>query len=71
MTEHMSQLQAKYFKVWSGKDILTYGADKAQVEIRKKAMIQMMKESDRYKTIRQSFMVKYSTIYPWLTMDLA
>lgn len=58
MTEHMSQLQAKYFKVWSGKDILTYGADKAQVEIRKKAMIQMMKESDRYKTIRQSFMSK-------------
>ena len=58
MLEHMAQLQTKYFKVWSAKDMLTFGADKEQAEIRKKAIIQMMKDSDRYKIIKNNFMTK-------------
>lgn len=56
MYEHMSQLQAKYFNVWKGRDFLTYQADKDKQNIRKAQLTQMMKESDRYKLIRASFM---------------
>ncbi len=52
MFEHMSVLQERYFKVWQGKNFMTYQADKAKQELRNKQLIQMMKESDRYKLIR-------------------
>ncbi len=58
MYEHMSQLQTKYFKVWEGKDILTYKADKEKTEVRKRQIIQMMKDSDRYKLIRAKYMTQ-------------
>jgi len=58
MYEHMSQLQAKYFKVWEGKDFITYKADKNKADGRKKQLIQMMKDSDRYKLIRTRFMTQ-------------
>jgi penicillin-binding protein 1A len=56
MSEHMSQLQARYFDRWKGKDFLTFNADKEQSEARKKQLIQLMKESDRYKQIRSRYL---------------
>lgn len=56
MYEHMSQLQKRYFERWKGKDIFTWGADKDKADARKKQLITMMKESDRYKLIRTRFM---------------
>jgi penicillin-binding protein 1A len=58
MYEHMSALQTKYFDVWKGQDFITYKADKAKIDIRKKQIIQMMKDSDRYKLIRTKYMTK-------------
>ncbi len=56
MQEHMSQLQQRYFDRWKGRDFLTYGAEKEETEARKKQLIQLMKETDRYKQIRFRFM---------------
>jgi penicillin-binding protein 1A len=58
MYEHMSALQSKYFEVWKGQDFVTYKADKAKIDIRKKQIIRMMKDSDRYKLIRTRYMTK-------------
>ena len=58
MFEHMSQLQSKYFKVWQNRDFITYQANKEKIEIHKRQLIHMMKESDRYKLIRATFMSK-------------
>ena len=58
MYEHMSQLQSRYFDRWKGKDFITYNADKEKSEGRKKVLIQMMKDSDRYKLIRTRFMTQ-------------
>lgn len=58
MFEHMSTLQAKYFKVWQGKNFLTYQADKNKQEVRNKQLVQMMKDSDRYKLIRATHLSK-------------
>ncbi len=56
--EHMSSLQSKYFDRWAGKDFITYDGDKAKIETRKKTLIQMMKETDRYKQIRSKYLSK-------------
>jgi len=58
MYEHMSQLQSRYFDRWKDKDFITYNADKTKSEGRKKVLIQMMKDSDRYKLIRTRFMTQ-------------
>jgi len=58
MHEHMSQLQSRYFDRWKGKDFITYNADKVKSEGRKKVLIQMMKDSDRYKLIKTRFMTQ-------------
>jgi penicillin-binding protein 1A len=58
MHEHMSQLQARYFERWKGVDFITYKADKNKAEARKAVLIQMMKESDRYKLIRTKYMTQ-------------
>lgn len=52
MYEHMSKLQERYFTVWKGKDFISYKGDKEKIEGRKRQLIQMMKDSDRYKKIR-------------------
>ncbi|KXK40492.1 MAG: peptidoglycan glycosyltransferase [Bacteroidetes bacterium OLB9] len=56
MFEHMSELQAKYFRVWKGKDIFSYKADNAKEKQRRNILINMMKDSDRYKRIRGRYM---------------
>lgn len=56
MLEHMSSLQDRYNRVWQGKDVLSYQADARQKKIRESQVIQMMKNSDRYKAIRSKFM---------------
>ncbi|MBK9735441.1 MAG: transglycosylase domain-containing protein [Saprospiraceae bacterium] len=58
MQEHMSQLQTKYFDRWKGKDFMTYKADKEKIDLRKKQLIQMMKDSDRYKQIKSRHMTQ-------------
>jgi penicillin-binding protein 1A len=54
----MSKLQENYFEKWKGLDFLTYKADKEKTEIRKRQLIQMMKESDRYKMIKSNYMTQ-------------
>lgn len=56
MYEHMSKLQEKYFSRWKGLDPITYKAGKDLAETRKRAMVQMMKDSERYKKIRTTFL---------------
>lgn len=58
MYDHMSKLQDRYFEVWKGKDFLTYNADKTKSESRKRQVINMMKDSDRYKQIKAKFMTQ-------------
>jgi penicillin-binding protein 1A len=57
-SEHMSALQTRYWERWKGKDIITYGADKAKIDIRKKTLISLMKDTDRYRQIRTAHLSK-------------
>ncbi|MFZ1705512.1 MAG: transglycosylase domain-containing protein [Saprospiraceae bacterium] len=52
MFDHMSSVQTKYFTRWKGMDPVTYKAGKDLVETRNRALVQMMKDSERYKRIR-------------------
>jgi penicillin-binding protein 1A len=56
--EHMAALQTKYNLRWSGKDFITFGGEKAKIDARKQVLIQMMKETDRYKQIRSVHLSK-------------
>jgi penicillin-binding protein 1A len=56
--EHMSALQNKYFSRWKGVDFITHGADKVKIDLRRKTLITMMKDSDRYKQIRAKYVSK-------------
>lgn len=56
MFEHMSALQEKYFSRWKNLDPVTYKASKELAETRQRALTQMMKDSERYKKIRTSYM---------------
>lgn len=56
MMEHMSALQEKYWQRWKGLDPVTYKASKELISTRNKALIQMMKDSDRYKQIKNVHM---------------
>lgn len=56
MQAHMSKLQERYFSVWRGKDIMTFNADEKKKKSRQSQLIQMMKDSDRYKAIRSQHM---------------
>lgn len=58
MQEHMSALQNRYFDRWKGKDILSYNANKETAELRKKQLIQLMKNSDRYKLFRAKYLTQ-------------
>ncbi len=55
MREHMSALQAKFFRVWSGKDPWRYGAtddNEAQIRQRLATLDGDIRQSDRYQIIR-------------------
>jgi penicillin-binding protein 1A len=56
--EHMSLLQNKYFSRWQGVDFITHGGDKVKIEGRRKALINMMKDTDRYKQIKSNHISK-------------
>lgn len=58
MMEHMSNLQSRYFTRWQGLNPITYKADEKLKATRERALIQMMKDSDRYKKIRTAFMTE-------------
>lgn len=61
MKSHMKQLQSKYFQVWKGKDPWTYNADGRQKEIRLSNLQRQMRESDRFKRLRQTYLGKISS----------
>ena len=55
MREHMAALQAKYFRVWKGRDPWTYkGTETTDVEIlqRKASLEAQIRNSDRYQMLR-------------------
>lgn len=54
--ERMKNLQTTFDNVWKGKDIWTYGADKRQLKMRKSALNKAIKESERFKNLRQKIM---------------
>jgi len=56
MKEHMSKLQERYFTVWKGKDFMTFNADESKKASRQSQLVQMMKNSDRYKSIRVQYL---------------
>jgi len=58
MHEHMSQLQTRYFERWKGKNFITYRADAKMIKTREGQLIQMMKDSDRYRQIRSRFLTQ-------------
>lgn len=60
MYSHMMALQEKYFQRWKNKDAWTYtapGANKQQqIEYRKRFLTNVMKDTERYKNLRNSIM---------------
>ncbi|MBK9255142.1 MAG: transglycosylase domain-containing protein [Saprospiraceae bacterium] len=58
MFDHMAALQDKYFLRWKNLDPVKYNATKEQIDTRNKALIQMMKESERYKLIKNVHMTQ-------------
>ena len=60
VTNHMAQLQGRYFNWWRGKDPWTYKAEPAQLEIRKDALDRLVRESERFGAMKQRYMNKVS-----------
>lgn len=56
LVEHMKNLQAKYFRVWEGKDPWTAGADADQRRIRQSSLQRQMRESERFSLLRRKYM---------------
>jgi penicillin-binding protein 1A len=58
MRNHMSNLQKRYFTVWKGLDPWTYDADENQSNIRKSSLNRLIRESERYKQLKQVYMAE-------------
>ena len=59
LREHMSALQAKYFKVWRGKDPWTYKDSETtddQIRMRLTSLDARIRESDRYQLLRSRYL---------------
>ena len=59
LREHMSALQAKYFKVWRGKDPWTYKDSETtddQIRMRLTSLDAHIRESDRYQLLRGRYL---------------
>lgn len=56
MKVHMAELQKKYFDYWKGKDPWTYKADKSELESRKADFNRTIRETERYKSLRQLYL---------------
>lgn len=59
MHEHMSALQAKYFKVWRGRDPWTYKDEETtddQVRLRLASLDSRIRESNRYQLMRGKYL---------------
>ncbi len=54
--ERMKDLQKTYDAVWKGKDPWTYGANKKELKLRKKALNRYIKESDRFLGLRKKIL---------------
>lgn len=61
--DHMKQLQEKYFRVWKNRDPWTYGANEEQQKIRRDALNNLVRNSERYRLLRNRIMAEvYSEI---------
>ena len=56
MRKHMETVQKRYWRIWRNRDPWTYDADAAQRQIRRTALNNLMRFSDRYQNIRDSLM---------------
>ncbi len=53
MFKHMAQLQEVYWRVWRKRDPWTYDADRNQRKIRKNGLESLIRNSERYKGMRE------------------
>jgi len=60
VTAHMAKLQDRYFNWWKGKDPWTYKAEPAIKEIRKDGLDRLVRESERFGNLKQTYMNKVS-----------
>ena len=56
VNERMKDLQSVFNNVWGGTDIWKYGADKKQMQIRNATLNRFIRESNRFKNLRESIM---------------
>ncbi len=61
MFKHMKSLQERYFNRWEGMDPWKYDADDSQLKIRRESLNRMVRESDRYRTIRKKYLSEIIT----------
>lgn len=55
MKDHMSRIQETYFSRWKNKDPWSYKADKKQKKIRQSNLLRQIRESSRFKKMRQQY----------------
>jgi penicillin-binding protein 1A len=60
MVSHMKQVQERYFRVWKNRDPWTYDASSTQKRIRQNSLWQKVKQSDRYKRVRNKYLADIS-----------
>lgn len=56
VNERMKELQKTFNQVWSGNDIWKTGADKKQMQIRNETLNRFIRESNRFRNLRESIM---------------
>lgn len=56
MMIHMDDIQKKYFRHWQDKDPWTYKAEGDELESRKSDFNRMIRETDRYKSLKQHYL---------------
>jgi penicillin-binding protein 1A len=55
MVDHMKEVQKRYWRVWRNRDPWSYEADENQREIRQTGLKNLIRFSDRYKSIRERY----------------
>jgi penicillin-binding protein 1A len=56
MLEHMATVQDRYWRVWRNRDPWTHDADEFQRGIRQNGLKNLIRFSDRYKSMRESYL---------------
>ncbi|MDF1695496.1 MAG: transglycosylase domain-containing protein [Saprospiraceae bacterium] len=61
MKKHMKDLQERFFDRWKGKDPWKYGANKEQIKQRQGILNRQIRETERFKKMRASYMGSISS----------